>query len=197
MFCPSCGKSIPDEGNFCLHCGAPVADHDKDLSLRETSAVALEIQGFWLRGPTEIKKGFMERKVGRGFEWAISLLDSENQQTTSDGKLIVVFRWDTGTSDVVKGKVYKATIKEAYRVAASSEVVWHNEFDVRKEDFKWVTYTSGWSGAESRRLVYDYLQTSPLLYFKPEIPLALHCWFITPDERCIYKPRGDTLWWRE
>lgn len=25
MFCPSCGKEIPDSSSFCLHCGKPVA----------------------------------------------------------------------------------------------------------------------------------------------------------------------------
>jgi len=83
MFCPTCGKSIPEESKFCLHCGAPVLDHTDGPNLRATPPVALEIQGLWPIGPTEIKKGFLDTKVGRGLKWAISLLDSDNQQTTS------------------------------------------------------------------------------------------------------------------
>jgi len=195
MFCSACGKPIPEESKFCMYCGAPILGHADGSNLRATPPVALVIQGLWLIGPTEIKKGFLDTKVGRGFKWAISLLDSDNQETISDGKLIAVLRCGLGSQSAYGGKVYKATIQEARRVSTSSDALWHKVLDVNKDDFKFVTYTIRWSGAKSRHLVYEYSQTSPLLFFSHSMEVELHCWFITPDGRCIYKPIEYSTSW--
>lgn len=36
MFCPSCGKPIPDESKFCLHCGTPIPEKSTSNLISQT-----------------------------------------------------------------------------------------------------------------------------------------------------------------
>ena len=40
MFCPNCGKTVPNDVNYCAYCGTPLKD---DLTPRSTAKVEWEI----------------------------------------------------------------------------------------------------------------------------------------------------------
>lgn len=195
MFCPSCGRSIPDGSKFCLYCGARIPESNDQLTMRETPPVSLEIHGLWEVGPFEVKKGLLSTKIGRGIKFAFSLLDSEGKQTASDGEVIALLKSEGYDIGYATHKAYRANIQEALLRSRASDTLWSKRFGVKRSDFKWVTYTYIISGKETRELAYEYAQTSPLLFFGQGLYVELHVWFVTPDQRCLYRPSTTFTKW--
>jgi hypothetical protein len=190
LFCPSCGKPIPDESKFCLHCGTRVQENSAGLATRNTPPIALEIQLLRLAGATEINKG--KPLIGRGFEFNFSLFDSDMQFTTSDGELIAALLGANYPNDSGEDAL-PSDIKMAREVKKQYDTRWNNEISIKAGDFKWKNYHTYRGDYEA--LIYRYLQISPLLFIPPKTKVNLHIWFITSDGKCFYKTGGGRVTW--
>ena len=89
MYCPACGKAIPDDSVFCMYCGKSLAGQPS-LAVRPDAPPTYIRSTFgWLDGPTVIKRpdggGLFSKKEHRGFAIAIILADEAGRQTTADG----------------------------------------------------------------------------------------------------------------
>ena len=115
MYCPSCGQSIPEGSEYCLHCGKPVSPLSKPRFSDESPQDIGEV-GMYKDVPT--KKNW-RGKVSHGFRFWFSLLDKSHRPTRSDGRLrIKVTRKVIGAFISRRAFVYEATIevhKEKFR----------------------------------------------------------------------------------
>ena len=109
MYCPSCGKKVPDESVFCLHCGARLSNAvlSQMVTARDTPPIAIKNLFVELYGPTVVREMgiiFKSMEVGRGLKFGFSLADSNNQPTVSDGTLFAALRefWFYKPDPIVK-----------------------------------------------------------------------------------------------
>ena len=181
MFCPRCGKPIPDESIFCMHCGKPMTGETR--SINETPPIAFREIMFWLEGATEVRTGwiFDRIKVGRGFCIGFSLVDSSGTHTVSDGQLVLSL-WSGSMSPLgTKGLRY------------AKNAMFHDEVDIKKSDFRWETFHN--SAREWVQLSYVYRRTTPLLFVETDNEIRPHLWFRTNEGKMFYS-LGDTCTWK-
>jgi hypothetical protein len=91
VYCPTCGKPIPDGSQFCMHCGTAVPE----AGTAETAPPGGEPSGDPPEGIGIVLWDYSvptrSRKWYSGFEVWFSLLDSSGRPTRSDGELTLVF----------------------------------------------------------------------------------------------------------
>ena len=198
MFCPTCGKSIPDESIFCMFCGKGIPDrtppNTASRPTKETPPIAVQIQGFWLQGASEVKRPpFYDTRIGRGFAFGLSLIDSTNEETTSEGELTAALHlgnlvnrgqapYNQSTYD--ENLLLDSTLRAAQ--GAKSGALWYHVFSLTKNDFKW----GEWSYAFGKKVdhcAFQYSQMTPLVFAPAGRHVYLHVWFVTPDKKCLYK----------
>ena len=82
MLCSSCGKQIPKESRFCLHCGAAIKGKEESPNVNNPPAY-IKMVYRWLIGQT-VKKGFLG--IGyREFQLSVVLADEQGQPMPADG----------------------------------------------------------------------------------------------------------------
>jgi len=187
MYCSSCGKQIPDESTFCMHCGKRISKHRR---VSENPPIAIEKIYLTKEGPTDVKsKGgfFSNAVIGRGFSVSVSLIDSSNKSTISDGELII------GLIVALHDLHKQLGANPRALQEAKQKALLYKEIIVKKVDFTWETlkYASG----NEEVLCYRYTQLTPLVYFATSNErVYLHVWFRTPDGKLFYKT-GDWVKW--
>jgi len=156
MYCPECGKSIPDESKFCLHCGKPIganqAEHPKPKFSDEPPAFITDVT-FCSYGPT--KKGFLGA-VYRGFSVAFSLRDKSNRATRADGEV------ELQLSGIPRFK-----------------------YQVKKEDFEEVSVSYTYPPGERKFLGCWLRHETPDIYDSDSIRTT-EIWFKTADGKKLY-----------
>ena len=190
MECPFCEKTIPEESIFCMYCGECIDDSEYE-EINENPPIALVIERFRPTGPVDIKKGgfWSDDKIGRGVYYIISLRDSENRVTVAEGELVVVMYKPAGWQG--DAPIREATIDEARKTAREGKKwLFSKTVAVSIDDFDYATITYS-NGMESTHLVYEYMQTSPLLYVSKPVSsftgqVIMLAWFITADQRCMF-----------
>jgi len=110
MYCSSCGKSIPDESKFCLHCGAPVTA-DKPTSLVTPSDRPPQ----YIKGIGAALNDITDKNGNHGLQVWFELIDGDGKLTRADGKVQVVIRYNYSDTGGVSS--------------------FRKELQVRKEDF--------------------------------------------------------------
>ncbi len=84
MFCPSCGKSIPEESKYCLHCGKPIST--TEASQAEQSSYSDNPPAYFK--DVGYKLGNITDSQGRcGVTVWFILLDKSLKPTRARGKL--------------------------------------------------------------------------------------------------------------
>jgi|GEM_PF-6527054 len=110
MYCSSCGKSIPDESKFCLHCGASI-NADKPTSLVTPSDRPPQ----YIKGIGAALNDITDKHGKHGLQVWFELIDSDGKLTRADGKVQIYIQYshlDMGYRDFFR-----------------------EELQVRKEDF--------------------------------------------------------------
>lgn len=91
MYCPSCGKSIPDGSTFCLHCGKPISVQAPKLNFSDRPPRHIAEVGWSTDVPT---KTTLLGKTLRGYRIWFQLLDESRQPTRGNGTAYVTMgRW--------------------------------------------------------------------------------------------------------
>ena len=134
MFCPSCGKSIPDNSIFCMFCGKPVQLSTASPQVVFNMNVPVQIKNvtFNFIGPME-QKFFALRGTlaGRQFRIGVQMVDSEGQPTAYDGTLRL-----EGTTPLVAGGGWNTMGKLAVKLDVKAE-----NFGRSQNDETWYYYT--------------------------------------------------------
>lgn len=87
MFCPACGKQIPDESKFCLHCGhalppsAGGGNEGGEKAYLQPSQIKRVI--FYFHGPMEQDGS----RHGRRFVFGVQLADEDGRPTVWPGQI--------------------------------------------------------------------------------------------------------------
>ena len=128
---------------------------------------------------------FSKPEVGSGFRFDISLWDSNDKQTASDGQLVAALLELGSTPLYGTGPIAKYPYQHAITPAKP----------VKSEEFEWRTYNT--TLGEVKRLTWIYVQTTPPVFFKYDCWLYLHIWFTCPDGKCLYKKASEWLYWKD
>lgn len=83
MFCPSCGKSIPDESNFCLYCGSAT----DEAQSKKSAIVPSDEMPVYIKDLSYWENDIRDNKGRFGFGVSFMLLDKELRPTRYDGEL--------------------------------------------------------------------------------------------------------------
>lgn len=181
MFCKSCGKSIPDDSKFCLHCGDKIKVDQAREILHEAIPVAIQSTYFWTDGPRNIDTGSVFTYIERGFGFAFSLIDSDGRLTICDGKLVLCFHLGVHVLYSSNQKGFNKSKKEATIV---------REFVVKKEEFSWNGYKN--RNKQWEDLTYQHQDFKNLISLTDVSGWRPHFWFIKFDGNLLYK-KGDNF----
>jgi zinc-ribbon domain len=86
MYCPSCGKSIPDGSAFCLYCGKPTSAQVLPVGFSDQPPRYITEVGWTRDVPT--KKNW-RGQVHTGFRFWFALLDASRKPTRADGSIFL------------------------------------------------------------------------------------------------------------
>ena len=186
MFCSSCGKPIPENSAFCLHCGAAISSKEKSRIIPTSPPIGMNDFFIWETGPTDVKESFLSTKIGRGFEVAFNLVDSANKLTASAGEchiaLISENVWDKASSGPTLFGNKPRDIERARRQA-----LFFTKLAISVNDFKWVPLKDG-----TENLRFTYFQVAQLVYGPRNEWMVAHCWFQTSIGGLFYKMNYTT-----
>jgi hypothetical protein len=196
MICPSCSKHIPTESRFCLFCGTRLPTAEPLPVKQVTPSIGLEVVAFGTCGQTVVERGYLNERLRRGFEFSISVRDSNRKTIQSDGELIVALK---GPYPNASGSPHLLgpSLKTARNIGASSDVLWHRSFALKVGDFaSQPAHTSAPApdGQEPSR-VYSYREIAPILSVDADYCVELHAWFILSNGQCLYQA-ASALWSR-
>jgi zinc-ribbon domain len=163
MYCPSCGKSIPDESKFCLHCGKPTASSPKllfsDLPPKHMAKVG------WARGVPTVKNPF--GTVSTGLRFWFQLLDNSLKPTRSSGNVII---------QICQKQVHTFG-------GPTDKILYRATFNIQNDDFCECELSAFRSFPEPG-LLYK-VQEAVLKDFNDPF-LHIEIWFKTPDGQELY-----------
>jgi hypothetical protein len=196
MICPSCSKHIPTESRFCLFCGTRLPTVEPLPVKQVTPSIGLEVVAFGTCGQTVVERGYLNERLRRGFEFSISVRDSNRKTIQSDGELIVALK---GPYPNASGSPHLlgSSLKTARNIGASSDVLWHRSFALKVGDFaSQPAHTSAPAPDEQEpSRVYSYREIAPILSVDADYCVELHAWFILSNGQCLYQA-ASALWSR-
>ena len=164
MFCPSCGKQIPEDSRFCLYCGTSTSSPPRTtVSFSEDPPQYITSVGWVTDVPTEKKLG----KILHGFRYWFVLLDGNNKPTIANGNILV--RLSKWINTIYFGDAWST--------------VWEKSIQLGKSDFTKIEGLRAFPNG-----VVGFIQNvrQAVLNDKDVLSARLEIWFTTPEGRKLY-----------
>lgn len=195
MLCESCGKEIPSESRFCLHCGFRVPDDVPKPLVNTSPLFTLQVTDFRTCGPTIVESGYLNERLRRGLEFTILLRDSNGSAIVSDGELIAALKGPYPNASS-SPHLLEPSQKMARSIGLRTDILWHRDFVLRSTDFRLQSIKNTNSTSDTlSSFAYSYHETAPILSVDADYYVELHTWFVMPTNQCLYQA-AVTCWSR-
>ncbi len=187
MICQSCGKEIPSESRFCLHCGFRVPDETPKPVVNTSPLFTLEVTDFKACGPAIVESGYLNERLRRGFEFTILLRDSDGRAIVSDGELIAALKGPYPNASS-SPHLLEPGQKMARSIGTRTDILWHRNFVLKATDFRLQSIKNASPTSDAVPFfAYSYHETAPILSVDADYSVELHTWFIMPTNQCLYQ----------
>jgi hypothetical protein len=171
MFCPACGKEIPENSNYCMFCGSSVSEPaPTEASLNENTPAAI--------GLTVHKKGNAQtREDGlTGFPLHIQfwLNDEYGDATVSSGEVTIVVL-DSGENPGFWSYEIGNDIKKMQKAIDKAKYI--QRLSINVDDFE----------------DYEFYYNTPPIFFDASAGVIVHLWFKPIEAHSLYAMKSSSI----